>query len=245
MALVFGGSSTTISSRNISFVFRGQQNARATMKSHHMLHISPILPCPLGADMLHRRPYPSSEECRTPKTPTAHIPPPHRRRHPIRSPYFFPAVPFPTLRARPSANLPPFFDPLIGSSMPPQLLLFSPSFFLFLPRMRNRLCVLQFRTSLPTSYLIHSIPPCSLFPHPPIPNPRTLVFYHHRFPYLLPHPSPSTPTSLSLPQKPTINLPRNRNPQNPQNTGSRTRRIRAQRAPPKERRMDLFLFLKE
>ncbi len=217
------------------------------MKSHHMLHISPILPCPLGADMLHRRPYASSEECRTPKTPTARIPPPHRRRHPIRSPYFFPAVPFPTLRARPSANLPLFFDPLIGSSMPPQLL--ELALFLFFCHACGIDCV--FYNSNELAHLVSHPFYSSLFlvspptHSQPIPNPRTLVFYHHRFPYLLPHPSPSTPTSLSLPQKPTINLPRNRNPQNPQNTGSRTRRIRAQRAPPKERRMDLFLFLKE
>lgn len=144
------------------------------MKSHHMIHISPILSCPLGSDILHRRPYPSSEECRTPKTPTARIPPPHRRHHPIRSPYFFPAVPFPTLRARPSTNLPLFFDLSIGSSMPPQLLLFSPSFFLLLPCMWNRLCVtipneLAHLVSHPFYPSLFLVPPPT---HPqPIPNP--------------------------------------------------------------------------
>ncbi len=47
------------------------------MKSHHMLHISPILSCPLGADMLHRRPYPSSEDVEALKHQ------PHTSHHPI------------------------------------------------------------------------------------------------------------------------------------------------------------------
>lgn len=180
------------------------------MKSHHMLHISPILSCPLGADMLHRRPYASSEECRTPKTPTARIPPPHRRRHPIRSPYIFPAVPFPTLRARPSANLPLFFDPSIISSMPPQLL--ELALFLFFCRVCGIDCVFynSERACPPriSSILILLVPYFPTHPSPTHPQPY-LVFYHHRFPLLLliSFPTSPPPPSLSLPLSPSLSLP--------------------------------------
>lgn len=168
-----------------------------------MLHISPILSCPLGADMLHRRPYPSSEDVEALKHQ------PHASHHLIVAVTLF-AARISSQRFRSQLSAPDLLRISPRSSILRLLLqcllnssnlpLFSPSFPLLLPRMWNRLCVLQFQRACPPriSSILILLVPC--FPTHPFPTLELWSFIVHRFPLLLLISFPTPPPPLPPPK---------------------------------------------